>query len=422
MTPDTRLGDTVLEQVNRILRSETFRHADALRRLFEYLVQKSLSGEAAHLKEYSIGLDVFGKPKDYDPQKDASVRIQTSKLRQKLEEYYRKEGQEDPIRIEFPKGRFELHFAPKPPPASPALPALRYWKLAALLLAATWAITAVVFVSIWATRKEPLTPAQRAIWKPFLTGERPVLVCMGAPLFIKDSTGFYRSPSINRWEDLQQLDLPSWLKPQILSGDAIPAHIYTGVGDAMAATEVARLLTIARVPFVARRSNALQWEELVHNHIVFLGPPKYTPRINEIPIDMELVMEGNRIINLRPRPGEPEVLQGNWPKKSPYVTEDYALISRLPGLYGRTRYFILSASSTEGTAAAALFVTDPGFAAELVRRVSNPKGGMPEFFQAVIHARFRAMVPVEISVRFHHELKMRPQPSAPVSPSLPAKN
>ncbi|MGQ9633121.1 MAG: hypothetical protein ACUVXB_02645 [Bryobacteraceae bacterium] len=67
-----------------------------------------------------------------------------------------------------------------------------------------------------------------------------------------------------------------------------------------------------------------------------------------------------------------------------------------------------SASSTEDTAAAALYLIDPNFTAELLRRVSRGSGTIPELFQAFVHARSRPMVPVEISYRFHRELQSTP--------------
>lgn len=398
------------EQVRRILASETLRHADSLKRLFAYLAEKSLAGEAAALKEYVVGVDVFGKPQDYDPQKDASVRIQTGKLRQKLEEYYFKEGACDPVRIEFPKGHFELHFRRNDAIQPGAVPQ-RQWKLAALVLGAAWVATCAAWFLWHAGLWEALTSEQRALWAPLISEDRPVLICLGTPLFVKGPPGFFRSPLVNRWEEaLESPDL-EWMRADIAAGRATPVHIYTGVGDAMAAAEITRLLTAAGARFLLRRSSALIWEDLAHHPIVFLGPPKYTPRINEIPVQRDLVMEGRRIRNLRPRPGEPETLEGSWPDHSPHVVEDYALISRVPGLHGRTRYLILSASSTEGTAAAAQFVVDPKFAAELVRRLSSGSGRMPEFFDAVIRARFRAMVPVEISYQFHHVLEWKEEPA-----------
>ncbi|NWF85499.1 MAG: hypothetical protein HXY18_16920 [Bryobacteraceae bacterium] len=281
-------------------------------------------------------------------------------------------------------------------------------------MAGLWLLTVAGLMTYLAQRPQRMTREQRAIWAPLLDEDRPVLLCLGTPLFIKDSSrGFFRSPRVNRWEEALQAPDLDWLKPRILSDDAVPVHIYTGVGDAMGAVEVARLLSAAGARFNVRRSSAVSWEELVHNHIVFLGPPKYTPRLNEIPLKLDLVMEGRQIRNLRPGAGEPSFLEGSWPDASPYIIEDYALISRVPGVHGRSRYIILSASSTEGTAAAALYVTDPKFTSEFVQRVSRGAGRLPEYFQAVIHARFREMVPVEIRYQFHHELRMEPQAAAP---------
>src|SRR5271154_3607325 len=96
--PDTRSGlDPAREQVERILASDTFRASEVLRRLLRFLADKTFSGEAEHLKEYSVGLDALGKPATYDPRQDSGVRLQASRLRQKLDEYYRTEGTSDPL-------------------------------------------------------------------------------------------------------------------------------------------------------------------------------------------------------------------------------------------------------------------------------------------------------------------------------------
>src|SRR5438045_9021142 len=86
----------VREELDRILQSRAFRDREMLQHLLEYLVQRTLDGSADNLKEYVIGVDVFGKPGGYDPQSDASVRVQVGKLRRKLEEYYLTEGVSDP--------------------------------------------------------------------------------------------------------------------------------------------------------------------------------------------------------------------------------------------------------------------------------------------------------------------------------------
>src|SRR5579871_1685809 len=101
-------------QVRRILESKAFRTSEVHRNLLNYLAEKSLSGEADSLKEYTVGLDVFAKPSSYDPRQESVVRMHMARLRQKLAEYYRTEGVDDPIVVDLPKGGFKVNFEPKP--------------------------------------------------------------------------------------------------------------------------------------------------------------------------------------------------------------------------------------------------------------------------------------------------------------------
>jgi hypothetical protein len=107
-------------EFQRVLESESFRNSDSLRRLLSYLAERSLNHTADDLKEYVIGVDVFEKPPSYDPQKDASVRVQISRLRQKIDEYNKGEGSGDPYRLVLPKGHFTIRFEPRQSEAAPA--------------------------------------------------------------------------------------------------------------------------------------------------------------------------------------------------------------------------------------------------------------------------------------------------------------
>src|ERR1017187_8736346 len=94
--------------VDRVLQSAAFRNAPSSRRLLKYLAEHSLAGDADQLKEYTVGVDAFGKPEGYDPRQDSTVRIQMGRLRQKLSEYYRDEGKDDTFLVDIPKGRFSV--------------------------------------------------------------------------------------------------------------------------------------------------------------------------------------------------------------------------------------------------------------------------------------------------------------------------
>ena len=94
------------QQLQRILHSRTLRNSITLQQLLQFLVLKSVEGNLDGLKEYTIGVEAFGRKSDFDPKTDTIVRVQTHRLRQKLKEYYEQEGLHDPILIEIPKGHY----------------------------------------------------------------------------------------------------------------------------------------------------------------------------------------------------------------------------------------------------------------------------------------------------------------------------
>jgi len=94
------------QQVHRIIHSTTFRNALTLQQLFQFLADKAIAGAKEGLKEYTIGVEAFGRKQNFDPKTDPIVRVQIHRLRQKLKEYYDAEGSHDPILIEIPKGHY----------------------------------------------------------------------------------------------------------------------------------------------------------------------------------------------------------------------------------------------------------------------------------------------------------------------------
>lgn len=91
---------------DRILTSNVFASSQRMRELFDYLVAEARADRAARLKEFAIGIAVFGRDETYDPRIDAVVRVEVGRLRAKLREYYTEDGQQDPVRIEIPKGSY----------------------------------------------------------------------------------------------------------------------------------------------------------------------------------------------------------------------------------------------------------------------------------------------------------------------------
>lgn len=96
----------VREQLERILASATFRQSDRLKRFVTFIVLEAIAGHREELKEYVIGVQVFGKEESFDPRTDPIVRVQARRLRAKLVHYYGQEGRADELIIDLPKGGY----------------------------------------------------------------------------------------------------------------------------------------------------------------------------------------------------------------------------------------------------------------------------------------------------------------------------
>jgi adenylate cyclase len=96
-------------QLGRILNSAPFAQSQRRKRFLEYIVNETLAGRGERLKGYNIAVEVFGRPESFDAAVDPLVRIEAARLRDKLREYHEGEGQNDPIRIDLPKGGYAPH-------------------------------------------------------------------------------------------------------------------------------------------------------------------------------------------------------------------------------------------------------------------------------------------------------------------------
>ena len=79
-----------------------------------YVVERALAGESDQVKEYVIGVAVFGRDEQYDPRLDSIVRVEARRLRTKLDEYYADEGRDDPIVIQMRRGSYAATFERRP--------------------------------------------------------------------------------------------------------------------------------------------------------------------------------------------------------------------------------------------------------------------------------------------------------------------
>jgi len=96
----------IRQHLAKILISPQFVNSPNLRDFLSFIVEKTLAGEAADIKGYTVATQVLGRKADFDPNLDPIVRIQAGRLRRALEQYYVVEGKSDAVVIEVPKGSY----------------------------------------------------------------------------------------------------------------------------------------------------------------------------------------------------------------------------------------------------------------------------------------------------------------------------
>jgi hypothetical protein len=103
-------AESVKAHVARILKTPDFAAAPQLSMFLGYIVNRTLAGEGASLKAYTIATEALGRDANFDPQADPIVRVQARRLRQALLLYYADKGANEPLRIVLPVGGYTPEF------------------------------------------------------------------------------------------------------------------------------------------------------------------------------------------------------------------------------------------------------------------------------------------------------------------------
>ena len=171
-------SDDIRCQLDRILASSGFANAERMARFLRYVVDRVLAGESEQIKEYAIGIDVFGRGADYDPRLDSIVRVEARRLRSKLDEYYATDGRDDVVVISVRRGTYVPLFERRPPaepvePSAaledtpiPARPSTRRAPAIAILAVAMVAVAIATFAA-WRGLRPAASPAMTVAVLPF---------------------------------------------------------------------------------------------------------------------------------------------------------------------------------------------------------------------------------------------------------------
>ena len=402
-----------LSQIKRIVNSRVLHGSESLCKLLRYLGEHALNHPGSPLKEYQIATEVFGRPPDFDPQHDSTIRVQAGRLRLKLAEYYGNEGAKDTLVAEVPKGTYLLSFHHRPAVApltrsasthgleryaAPEKTVWRKWPISVITLSILLGCAIVIIALLLANRStgrdnqalasDPAPPAaSAAFWHGFLVGpEAPWVIFSNGAFVGRPETGmrYYDSTRDSR--------------------DVILDH-YTGVGEVLAVHALDRTFGLLHREIRVKRGSLLSLDDVKNNDMIFVGSPAENLTLREIPSTQEFVFRsldsGQRrgdlaVINVHPQPREPEYWIGS--PSHANLTEDYSVIALVRGLNPAKSVLILAGTTTIGTQAAVEYVCQQNSLEDLLPRLQVSAAGELKPFEAVLRVKVTRGVPVESSI------------------------
>ncbi|SRR5579872_1768799 len=432
------LADPRWELAQRVADASNFRNCPKLRAFLLYICENALLGRLENVREQPIGIRVFGRPADYNLNEDNIVRVEARELRKRLESYFAGPGRDETLVIEVPKGGYVPVFKPREIaaleitealPASPTrvtAPAPSRWQLGWTVSLAILAIVVLwLGVDNWRLHQRPQAQARPAgsaeeyslytelLGKLGATPNRETLLVISNPKVV-----LYYGSALNQPNPTlpgHTIPAPSDLKLHF--DDALnnmdrnrPFHFlrstredYTGMGEAVTAFYVGRLMQSLQRPVRLTQGRFLSWDHVQKGDLILLGGPQINDWTYQNIGKSNFNFADNGIENMKPLPGEqkeyaPHVANG--------AVTDYGIIRMAASQYGFHLLLMAGCSST-GTAGVGEFFSNPEKMKAAYNRIraAAPGKPFPVNWEILVQVNVRDALPVETSA-----IALRPAP------------
>ncbi len=409
----------------RIARSSTFSRSEQLPKLLLYVCKMTISEREEEINEQRIGVDVYGRSPNYDPSVDGIVRSHATRLRQKLELYFRSEGIHEPMKIEIPRGGYVPRFytlenevspsvetlATKveeekptaPAPVKPAAPVpafnkdqtRRSWIVPFFcgLILACGLIMAILHLrhdaAIASTRYLiPQTEIERQFWNKLFPQNGRTLIVSGDSGLVLYETVTGKEVTLSDYIDGTYRD-PNRAKPidsiasEKLTFD-LASRRYSSFVDLNLSSQLSNLpeSNPGRTSVIFARD--LRPSDANSSNLILLGSRQANPWVSLIEPSMNFVLapDGRRgfyFVNRHPRKGE---LNEYIPKEALGglgAALVYGDVTYLPNPNGQGMVLSLGGLWMTGTQSAGNFVLDGPLFSKWLKSIANADGTIPPF-------------------------------------------
>lgn len=365
-------ADDVRAELEHVLGSPLFRSSRRCQHLLRRITEQTLAGDIDSLKERALGIEVFGRPADYDTSQDPVVRASAAEIRKKLAQYYQEPGHEAELHIDLPPGSYvaEFHFhAPKEAVVTAQLvtaprPRRRY-----VWIAATLGVIGVAILVLTLSQGNWKRSDLDQLWDPVLKAPGPVLVCVGLQ-------------AAYNLRSAQAQDAIQGILPQHLDNAAAPAiraqdlvllrDRYVAMDDALCLVRLTSLMERYHKPYRIRAERSMSFADLRDTPAVLIGAfdNPWTLRTGG-QLRFTFTKDGEHDTGMvfdRQHPEKTDwKLTNYWPNWD--IPFDYAIVTRMLDTT-TDRLVVIAAGLTQyGTIGAGEFLSNPEYFAEAARQL-----------------------------------------------------
>lgn len=408
--------------MRRILDSKLFANSPKKTRFLDFVAEQTLQGNGEKLNEYLIGVEVYERGVDFNPQRDPIVRVQAYEIRRLLKKYYEEDGKANPVRMDLPSGHYVPIFArhgdpvreaeeagpPLPAAAAPEVPRQSLILTSVLALCCIALATALVFT--WSHRApQPqatsLPDSLTWFWSPFLPpNPAPLITIPNHPLLRAAHDG--DSPqTLATGHEIPKSSLPEFRDTihfhELKRFVFVPSLTdFTSVGETLGVVDLCEMFSGVGQRCRVQQSRLVNLDEIKGDNAVLLGGNQaWSGRVF---LNKEgFQFQGGVIFNHNPQPGERSEYKPEFDSVTNQLTRDYALVLMLPNETKDKRVLLIYGIYTQGSQAAIEYLTNPERMSELRKALiaaSADHKSVPNYFQLLLTTTVENAVPGKSSL------------------------
>jgi hypothetical protein len=388
-----------LDQLERIVASSHFRNSKRYPAFLRFVVESTVAENPEVLKERNLGVEVFGRPSDYDTNADPIVRVTAGEVRKRIAQYYQTPGHEHELRIDLPLGSYVPHFyaashapplveppshnesllleehtppAPKmelvlPAPAvqrSVGLPG-RLKSTPLLFVLAVLAMLALVtggYFVAGLVRSRANDSGIRYFWQSFTPASKSVLVVIGVHSFDNTGKPVATDTRLSMARDGKQSALSS-----MENSDMVP------LSDIVSYDKITDLLTQRSLAHRTKGSSDTTLDELRVGPVILIGgfDNVWTMRLTSA-LRYRLVPRGASVKGIEDSRDPSRAWLFDYLKPAMTNSEDYAIVASYYDPTIEQHVMIAAGIGMNGTRAAAEFLTTDKYMANWLAQAKIP--------------------------------------------------